>query len=461
MDTTAYEELFDAQVRGRPVVLVGPLAVVGDRMLEDLHRRGAQGVFVIGMGVGTGPLPSEDLADRFVVPMEAADVMEEFREQERVLADPPAGLVAALDRFDPGRQAVVLGGAFVTVRQVAGRRVLGGRPSEYLRYEDKVAVDELWDRAGVPRAPSRIVAPDPDAVSRAARSLDRGVGVVLAADASRGWHGGGHGIRWARTAGELERAVAALASRSERLRVMPFLEGVPCSIHGMVFPGGIAVFRPMELVILRRPGTTDLVYAGSSSTWDPDPSDREEMRRIARAVGETLAVGDGYRGGFTVDGIMSADGFLPTELNTRLGSAFSHVTSVTSEVPWGAIQRGLVAGMPFDARPSELESHAVGAVDAERTIRGVLFGGWRTLDASTEHPLAVRDGRVVAAEGNGAVGTILAGPHPTGMMLLLRAGSDAVPAGDRAAPFVAGALTVVGARLGLDLGDLQPAPSVR
>ena len=32
---------------------------------------------------------------------------------------------------------------------------------------------------------------------------------------------------------------------------MPFLDGVPCSIHGLVLPDGTAAFRPVEISILR------------------------------------------------------------------------------------------------------------------------------------------------------------------------------------------------------------------
>ena len=50
---------------------------------------------------------------------------------------------------------------------------------------------------------------------------------------------------------------------------MPFLEGIPCSIHGVVFPDGVATFRPVEMVTLRRPGSNRLHYAGAATFWDP------------------------------------------------------------------------------------------------------------------------------------------------------------------------------------------------
>ena len=50
---------------------------------------------------------------------------------------------------------------------------------------------------------------------------------------------------------------------------MPFLDGVPCSIHGMVLPDGTAVFRPVEIAILRDVARRRFVYGGLSTYWDP------------------------------------------------------------------------------------------------------------------------------------------------------------------------------------------------
>ena len=105
--------------------------------------------------------------------------------------------------------------------------------------------------------------------------------------------------------------MAFLAARCDRVRVMPFLEGIPCSIHGVVFPEGVATFRPVEMVTLRRPRESGrLRYAGAATFWDPPDDDREVMRDLARRVGE-LRRRVGYRGAFTVDGVLAAEAFCP------------------------------------------------------------------------------------------------------------------------------------------------------
>ena len=53
---------------------------------------------------------------------------------------------------------------------------------------------------------------------------------------------------------------------------MPVLEGIPCSIHGVVLPDQVLAFRPVELLCYRRVGRPHLLYAGAATTFDP-PSD--------------------------------------------------------------------------------------------------------------------------------------------------------------------------------------------
>ena len=70
------------------------------------------------------------------------------------------------------------------------------------------------------------------------------------------------------------------------VRIMPFLDGVATSIHGIVLPDGVAVLRPVELVTLRQ--GHELRYSGCATFWDPPDAVRDEMRAAARAVGEAL-----------------------------------------------------------------------------------------------------------------------------------------------------------------------------
>lgn len=169
---------------------------------------------------------------------------------------------------------------------------------------------------------------------------------------------------------------------------MPFLEGVPCSIHGIVFDDYVVALRPMEMVVLRTE-TNGLFYAGCSSYYDPPTADREAMRQIAKRVGAQLRDEVEFRGAFTIDGIMTADGFRPTELNPRNGAGLVTMARASS----GSlllIVDAIAAGLKLDWKPAELERTLIAAFDDQRA-----GGTWRTFHVRADVPPV---GRVVIGE---------------------------------------------------------------
>jgi hypothetical protein len=234
--------------------------------------------------------------------------------------------------------------------EVGGRRCLAYRRPEWVALEDKTVVDALWDRCRVARASSEIVPADGAALVAAARRLDRGCGTVWAADARHGYSGGAEGLRWVR-GDDVAGAVGFMSARAGRVRVMPFLEGIPCSIHGIVFAEYVAALRPLEMVTLRSESESGFFYAGVASYWDPPPEDREAMRSLARRVGAALRREIGFRGPFTIDGVLTAEGFLPTELNPRCGAGLQALSSGLSDLPLQTLIAAISAGIDLDYRP--------------------------------------------------------------------------------------------------------------
>ena len=441
---------------GRRVVLTGaPLVALG-RVGALLGELGAERPFFLAVGVGTGPLPADEDGERYVLEMSAPDIIAEIRAEERLLAALPAGAVAALDRWDPERRAVVLGGPFVELSEIAGRHVYGPRRPAWRRLEDKTLVDELWDDLGVRRAPCAVVAADLDALRRAAGGLDRGAGTVWAGDAREGFNGGAVYLRWVRTAEHAREAAAFLAAHCDRARVMPFLEGIPCSIHGMVLPSGVAAFRPVEMVTLRRPGASRLLYAGAATFWDPPAVDRAEMRALARRVGAGLRERVGYRGAFTVDGVLTSDGFLPTELNPRYGAGLA---TMTRGRPVGLLNLAVVEAAPVAVGAEELETLVLEAADTTRA-----GGAWTVTGhgpaATEEHPVRFAGGACVLAAEE-ATGTLSFGPSNVGGFLRLDLDPAATPVGPSVAPLAVAAFALADQRLGAGLGPLEPAHPVR
>ena len=347
-----WKELLRPVFVGRKIVLTGtPVAGAGGRV-EALREYGAAGVFVIGDGMGTGPLPD---AEWVALEVGGTTMMEALRAGQTALTELPADVAAALARFDPDGDALVVGTFLNELPEVAGRPCLAWRPPEWVALEDKVMADDVWDAAGINRVDSSVVP---------VAELDTKTGVVWAGDARDGFHGGAALTRWIRTEEDAVAARDELRAQCDRVRVMPFLEGIPCSIHGLVFPDHVAVPRPVEMVTLRR--GSEFFYAGAATYWDPPDADREAMRGVARRVGDELRRRVDFRGAFTVDGIMTAEGFRPTELNPRLGAGLNAIDRGAPDLRIDMLHQALMAGLDLDYRANDFEHVLLEAADAYR-----------------------------------------------------------------------------------------------
>jgi hypothetical protein len=272
-------------------------------------------------------------------------------------------------------------------------------------------------------------------------------------------NGGADRVRWVRTEADLSAAVALFRASNRQVRVMPFLEGVPCSIHGFVLPDGVAVLRPVEQVVLRRTGSGRFTYAGLSSCWDPPAADREEMRRAAAAVGELLADRFGLRGAFAVDGVLTADGFLPTELNPRFSGGMAMLARGLPDLPLTLAQMAAVRGIDIGVSVTEFERLLVEAADASRS--GGASAVTSDVRATATETVLVAGGPqgLVEATSDGAVGSVELGPAAVGGLVRYR---PAVPEpGLRMAPYAVAALHFADERWGTAFGPHQVAPDVR
>ncbi|HZN16398.1 MAG TPA: hypothetical protein VFB78_19190 [Acidimicrobiales bacterium] len=447
MDAGYWRDLVKPVVAGRKIVLTGyPLAGQTQRVAE-LGELGAAACFVIGEGVGAGPVPE---CDSVLLDVANASFMDAMREGQRLLREVPPNVRAALDDFDPDGDALVYGSFLNETPDVAGRPCLAWRRTEWIALEDKVVIDELWDAVGIERASTRVVAVD---------DLDDTTGVVWAGDARDGFHGGGDLTRWIRTPEDAAAALPKMRAKCDRVRVMPFLEGIPCSIHGVVFPDYVAALRPVEMVTLRR--GSELFYAGAATYWDPRADDREAMRDVARRVGDELRRRVGFGGAFTVDGVMTEDGFRPTELNPRLGAGLSQIAFSMPELPIDLLHQVLMAGLALDYRPAEFESAVLDNADASRS-----GGTWKVVPESVP---AYEDRKLVFDHGawRWAVGdehrdgTLVTGPSNIGGFIRVRFAPSRTPAGpsvgERAAAFYA----FCDRELGTSVGPLTAAIDVR
>lgn len=452
-----YDHLLERCYAGHRYLLAMDVLAGTTSLVADLRRFGADDMFVVSGFRGIGPIP-EDVPS-VLLGAQGTSLMDGIRRFERALGDLDAGpsdVAAAIEAFDPEGVARVIGSLFMGLTSVAGRRVYGAREASWRALEDKTVIDVLWDAADVPRAPSRVVACEPAALRAASDDLDDGAGVVWVADNRLGWHGGASGLRWVRSPADIGQAAANLAEQADTVRAMPFLDGIPCSIHGCVFDDRTAVFRPCEMVVLRRPGRTDLLYAGTATTWDPPPQRRHEMRAVTRRVGDHLRVTVGYRGFFALDGVMTARGFRPTELNPRFGAAANRLAAA-AKIPLYLLHMAVVEREPIDWRPRHLEEQVVAAADAQRSASSFVD----TPNARDgEVALAWEDGELRATTGDAADVTVAAGASRSGGVVRVFVDAQRHVRGRSAAPAVVAALAWADEHWDLGLGPLAPAPDV-
>jgi hypothetical protein len=442
---------------GRKWICVGAVVMEAAGSATTLRDLGGE-VLALGASRGAGEIP-EWLQTINLDVGSARSMMESMRRAEAAIAELPAWARAEIDRFDPQGTARAVLPIFGSLQRVADRPVFGARDPAWVALEDKTRADALWDAAGVVRAPSRIVKPMAAELAAAWDLLDDGFGLVAALDNAEGWHGGAEGTRWIRTRDGIAGVVEELAGRAERLRVMPFLEGLPCSIHGWVVNGTVIAFRPVEMVVLRKSGTPRFHYAQAASFWDAPAALHDEMRGVARAVGAHLRDAFGYRGAFTVDGVATTQGFRPTELNPRFGAALSILTRAIPDFPAYALNVATVEQDLPELDPARLEADVLDASRRHRAGGGMAITTRVLPEQNVELDFA--DGAWALSDRDTGDGHARIGHHPVGSIVLFRLNEATTHVGPPVGGRVASALGFLNDVFDLALGRLEPAPASR
>ena len=445
--------------RDRLWIVLAEVSAGSAGFVTQLESWGAAGVIVVAGAPGVGEQPDARVV--FTQAEASATMMEGMRQFFRSVMDPDDEVAAAVNAFDPRGEALVTLPDVHVAKRVFGRPVYGARSAETQALEDKTLIDELWDTADVDRVPSEVV-PVHEAPAAAAR-LSQGQGTVWAADNLLGWHGGGTYTQWIRPSADLDDAVAWFAACSRSVRVMPFLDGIPCSIHGFVTRSGVASFRPVEMLTLRRPDRAFL-YGGVASYWDPTAADRAHMREVARRVAAELGDRIGYLGPFSVDGVMTVEGFRPTELNPRMSAGMGQLASTVDGLQLGSIVRCLREG-DLEVDPQWLERVVLESADENRVGGAYTVAQGRPFpqDRLEEFPVSIRyeGGRVSRAEESEANGSIVGGNNPAGAYVRLNPDPERIDHGPSLGPMAVALMEFADAEWDLGIGPVEAAPDLR
>ncbi len=460
MNEEHYADIFRSVLGGRKWIIAVDVAAAATSTVEWLRELGAPDPFVIAGTTGTGDLPALPPENIVLLGSAGGSMMEAIREFYAATHRPlPAEVRRRLDAWDPDHEAKVLATFLDEDRPIGGRPEFGARPSHWIELEDKLVIDSLWDEVGVVHAPMRIIDVEPGQIAGALAELDDGDGVVVTGDNRQGWHGGAQYTKVVKAPADIAEAVDFLGARCDRARVMPFLVGVPCSIHGVVFPDYVLTVRPVEMVVLYEPAGRRFRYAGVSGYWDPPPADTAYMRDIAIELGGHLRSTIGYRGTFTIDGVLTADGFLPTELNPRAGGGLRIVTQKGPNA--FAIHTLLVAGVEADWRPQELERFWRVSSREHRVGGGSTIVD-RRFDDSEEVPIRLTGGTwTPATDPEEANGTLIRGPAAAGGFIRMSLEPGTLEPSATTAPLVAAAFALADRLWETGIGEIVPAADVR
>jgi hypothetical protein len=439
---------------GRKWILVPDAAAAATSTVDQLREWGSGPIMIVTAVEGVGDLPTVDV---ICYTRAVGDTqMTGIRAAIRAIEQPSDDILSAVDEFDPDNSAMVLGAGFSRSSVLVGRPVYGARPEAWGALEDKMIIDQLLDDAGVSRAPSAIV-PVADAPAAAA-DLASDLGTVWVADNHEGWHGGGEYVRWIRSRADVAPAVEWFDEHAARVRVMPFLDGIPCSIHGFSTHDGVAVFLPVEMVILRRVDRPEFVYAQAANFWNPPAVIRDEMRDAARQLGILLKERYGYLGGYGIDGVCTPGGFLPTELNPRL-SRGHHLHTLASDIPLGIMELMQLEG-DLEISSAQLEAGVLAAALESR--RGGMLLPLGGHEEPREIGIRFIDGRAVAVDPEGVTdATMRIGPALMGSIVIVTYEPDRTPVGPSVGPRSVAAIDLAREMWDLDIPAVTPAPDLR
>ena len=201
-------------------------------------------------------------------------------------------------------------------------------------------------------------------------------------------------------------------------------------------------------------GPTPLrTISGTAAGAAPSEANRARTGARGAARGER-ELGEGDR----VVGVLTADGFRPTELNPRFSAALD-MQGAAAEVPAGLIHYAVVEGVNISWDPTWLERHVVDRADDARQARCHIVAAV----AVGERTIALRraDGGWHETEVAAADVTVQCGPSPVGTFVRIVPEMPTLVPGQSVAALTASVLTWADTRLGLGLGPTEPATDVR
>jgi hypothetical protein len=427
-------------------------------LVKTVQELGARVPYILASSLGSIPTNAE--VPFSLLGRSAKDSNDLFRKYGQKLGKLPRTVIDRLDQYDSGHKATVLMSSLYAHQTVGGRTVLANRKKEWLDLEDKTVIDSHLDRVGIDRIRSVVVASTAKSLRSKVKNLDEGLGTVWAGDSKQGYNGGASYIRIVRDPYSFKAATRFFSDRCNRIRVSPFVEGIPCSIHGIVFKNAVIALRPVEMLVFEVARKNKFIFAGSATFWDPPPDGRKKMRDFAKRIGTYLRDQHQFLGTFTLDGIFSKNGFVATEVNPRYGAAMPVINQSIPRLPLSLLDMLIRSGKDLPFKPKELERMLLKAADSHRSIAVWCFLKKKVVSFSNHKLNYTGRGFVRATKLDRCDAELYIGPSEVGGVLRGNIHDFTCSKGSSSGLIVKCLLDYVRREIDPTLGQLIPAKSV-
>jgi hypothetical protein len=430
-------------VQGRPVIVFTPKGTDAPHWLRLLADAGVSNALTV-------PVDDSELLSRLSHGHRIAGPTGHLALQHQLIRNltgvsPIAPMV--MD-FDPRSRAIVLAPDPLDPPWTGDRELLGAKHLVSHLVEHKTIVDPIWDLAGIDRVEATVCDLTPR-LPAVVNAVDQGTGVVISSEQrGAGPQAGGEGIWWTHD-GRLPASFPALEAPGIRVRIMPLLHGLPCRIHGMTIESQTITFPPLELLSLPRPVSGTFFWAGPVRARTLSPSARSDLDTIGTKAGAWLSH-LGHSGAFAIDGILTKDGYRPTELTTRLTSAFEG-TDPGRRVLLHAVNLLARAGQPVG-------THAALAqlADVALSDRFDIYGASQTTTTSGTHALRWGSTGFEVTDEAADGGVLSLERSPRGWLFHVRLSPTALPAGHSLGVLAPQLFELSDTVFGTNFGELTP-----
>jgi len=456
--TQYYVSLLRPIFAGRKYIYIAEVDAIAVRAENEMASLGVEDMlFLVGnKGTSTDSIPPDLRV--YSLNTTGVNMVKAAQRFEQAVTNLPNEVENQIDDWDQKRTARWITPAMLReFKLIAGRKKYGRRKPSWVAFEDKTKIDSFWRSIGVNYPSSQVISLSDPNIKTVNHSLDKGEGTVWSADNRDGNHGGTIGVRRVTSEADLISVRKELKKMANKVRISSFIEGIPLSIHGINFEDTTIVFRPIELITLRYRDSCEFLWGGCSSTFDPPLKDREYMQELAYTTGRALNREVGYLGPFSIDGILSESGFVPTELNCRLSGGFSTLTNGLTNFPLAPLCWTVMENEKLDYQARTLGTALLDWADSNRFCGGRVITT-KSFD-TVNQLLLTRDGSEFreVRDKETPTATLTYGPSPMGGIVFFQSLIKEDQRNQPTAPEIVRAIRFADATIGTDFGPLECA----